>query len=94
MIGVPTAGLLAALGIGEKVRHACFILDPCGDSTWEDAKLISPKPVHTQMPWSPGTGDIQLGGFLAWGGSVPESCLPCGHAEADRAHGALGDLPP
>lgn len=32
-----------------------------------------------------------LPGFLAW--SVPESRLPSGHAEADSAHGALGDLP-
>lgn len=49
--------------------------------TLEDAKRIFSKPVHTQIPRSPGPGDTELGGsgccvgFLAWGARVPEPCL-------------------
>lgn len=33
-----------------------------GTVTLEDGKLISPKPVHIQVSWSPGTGNTELGG--------------------------------
>lgn len=69
MTGVHKADLLAALGTGEKVCHISVLWDPCGDAILEDRKLISPKPVHTQIPWSPGTGDIQLGGSCCCMGS-------------------------
>lgn len=65
MTGVPTAGLLTALGIGEKVCHVSALFWTLVETaTLEDAKVISPKPVTPEFP-----GVLVLGTHTELGGS-------------------------
>lgn len=97
MTGAPRAGLLtASLGLREKVDHFLIHCQNLGGTmTLEDYRTNFPQscshPNSLEL-WCRGhrAGWEQL---LRGVAGVPEPSLPSGHAEADGAHGALGDLP-
>ena len=93
----PRAGLLTApLGLREKVDHFLIHCQTLGGTmTLEDYRTNFPQSCshpNSLEPWCWGhrAGQEQL---LCGVTGVPEPDLPSGRAEADGAHGALGDLP-
>ena len=97
MTHAPRAGLLTApLGLREKVDHFLIHCQNLGGTmTLEDYRTNFPQSCshpNSLEPWCRGhrAGWEQL---LRGVAGVPEPSLPSGRAEADGAHGALGDLP-
>lgn len=97
MTGDPTQVFWQFWGSGRRCHVSSLYWTLVGTATLEDAKLITLKSVYTPISLSPGTGDTQLVGAAAsWLPSMGRQryrTLSSGHAEADSADRALGDLP-